>query len=189
MAKSEVDVRLRLQQAALELFRERGYERTTAAEIAAHVGVTERTFFRYFPDKREVLFAGESILRSALIASIAVAPVGLGPLDMLFHSFRSIVALLEGNRPFSKPRQEIISITPALHEREMTKIASLADALAGALEARGFGSLQAVLAARTGMAVFTYATVSWLNDPEPSLCTRLDLAFREMRELLAKATD
>ncbi len=66
----EADARTRLQRAALELFREHGYDRTTAAGIAARAGVTERTFFRYFPDKREVLFDGEAVLRTALTASV-----------------------------------------------------------------------------------------------------------------------
>ena len=100
MAASEDDLRGRLQRTALELFRERGYDRTTAAEIAARTGVTERTFFRYFPDKREVLFHGEAVLRTALITSIADAPDGLSPLDMLFRAFRSVLSLLEANRPF-----------------------------------------------------------------------------------------
>jgi AcrR family transcriptional regulator len=186
MVKDGIDARVRLQQAALELFRERGYDQTTAAEIAALAGVTERTFFRYFRDKREVLFDGETVLRAALSASIAETPDGLGPLNTLFRAFRSVLPLLENNRPFSKPRHEIISLTPALYEREMSKTAALANALAAALKARGFADLQAVLAARTGMAVFTYATVSWLNDPEPSLGERLDLAFREMKEMLAQ---
>ena len=111
MAKKEEDVRTRLQQAGLELFRERGYERTTAAEIAARAGVTERTFFRYFPDKREVLFEGQATLLSLLTASIADAPAGLGELDTLFSAFRSVLPLLEANRPFSKPRHEVISVT------------------------------------------------------------------------------
>ena len=79
MVKNEDTVRVRLQRAALELFRERGYDQTTAAEIATRAGVTERTFFRHFPDKREVLFDGEATLRAALAASIADAPDGLGP--------------------------------------------------------------------------------------------------------------
>ena len=103
--------RERLQSAALELFRERGYERTTAAEIASRVGVTERTFFRYFTDKREVLFGGEAILRKALGASINDAPRSLGPLDTLYRAFRSVVPTLEANRSFSKPLQEVISST------------------------------------------------------------------------------
>jgi len=125
VTKKEDDVRTRLQGAALELFRERGYDRTTAAEIAARAGVTERTFFRYFPDKREVLFDGEAMVQAALTASIADAPAGLGPLDTLFRAFRSFQPVLEDNWSYSKPRHEVISATPALHERELAKIAAL----------------------------------------------------------------
>jgi AcrR family transcriptional regulator len=186
VAKNEDDARARLQRMALELFRERGYDQTTAAEIAARAGVTERTFFRHFPDKREVLFDGEAKLRAALTASIADASDGSGPLDTLFRAFRSVLPALEDNRPFSKPRHEVISGTPALHEREMAKMGALADALAAALQARGVAKLRAVLAARTGMAAFVHATVSWLDDPEPGLGERLDLAHRELKALLAE---
>jgi AcrR family transcriptional regulator len=188
VTKNENDVRARLQRTALELFRERGYDRTTAAEIAERAGVTERTFFRHFSDKREVLFDGEAILRAALTASIAAAPDGLAPLDTLFRAFGSVQSLLEDNRPFSKPRHEVISSTPALHERELAKTAALTDALTDALKARGMTDLQAVLAARIGMAAFVYATVSWLDDPEPGLGERIDLAHRELRALLIEST-
>ena len=184
MARQEGDARLRLQRAAVELFGERGYDRTTAAEIAAHAGVTERTFFRHFPDKREVLFDGEAVLREALTASIGNAPDALGPLDTLFRAFRSVRQLLEDNRPFSKPRHEVISGTPALHERELAKMAALADALAFALKARGVADLQAILAARAGMAAFAHATISWLEDTETDLGTRIDVAERELKALL-----
>lgn len=187
VAGNNDDVRVRLQSAAFELFLERGYDRTTAAEIAAQAGVTERTFFRHFPDKREVLFDGEAKVRAALTASIADAPAGLGPLDTLFRAFRSLQSALEDNRPFLKPRHEVISSTPALHERELAKMAALADALAAALKARGVADLRAVLAARTGMAAFVHATVSWLDDPEPGLGERLDLACRELKALLAES--
>ena len=186
MAKKEDDVRSRLQGAALALFRERGYDRTTAAEIAARAGVTERTFFGHFPDKREVLFDGEATVRAALTASVADAPADLGPLDTLFRAFRSLQPMLEGNWSYSKPRHEVISATPALHEREVAKTAALADALAAALKARGVADLRAVLAARTGMAAFVHATLSWLDDPEVGLGERLDLAFRELKALLAE---
>lgn len=178
------DVRGRLQQAALELFRERGYERTTAAQIAARVGVTERTFFRYFPDKRETLFGGEEVLRAALTKALAVAPAELAPLDALFQAFRATVPLLEGNRSFSEPWYEVVSSTPALHERELAKHEVLADALAAALRARGVGEQQAWLAARTGMAAFTHVTVEWLRVPEPDLTERLDVTLRDLRGLL-----
>ena len=185
MAKGEDGLRVRLQRVALELFREQGYDRTTAAEIAARAGVTERTFFRQFPDKREVLFDGETVLRAALLAAIADAPEGLGPLDTLFRAFRSVLPMLEANRAYAKPRHEVIARTPALHERELAKIAALADALAAALEARGTVDLKAVLAARIGMAAFAHATITWLDDPEPGLAERLDLASHELKALLA----
>ncbi len=189
VAGDEDDVRVRLQRTALALFRERGYDRTTAAEIAAQAGVTERTFFRHFPDKREVLFDGEATLRDLLTSSIAGAPDGLGPLDTLFRAFRSVRPVLEDNRPFSKPRHEVISGTPALRERELTKMAVLAEALAAALKARGVADLQAVLAARTGMAAFVQATISWLDDPVPGLGERLDLAHGALKALLTRIGD
>lgn len=182
--KPEGALRTRLQQAALELFQEHGYERTTAAQIAARTGVTERTFFRQFPDKREVLFDGQAVLLNALTASIAAAPAKLAPLATLFHAFRSVVTLLEENRPFSKPRQEVIASSPALQEREMAKLDSLALALAAALQARGVAELPAVLAARTGMAAFVQATVSWLDDPSEGLGARLDMAYGALKSLL-----
>jgi AcrR family transcriptional regulator len=184
MASQISEARVRLQQAAVELFREHGYDRTTAAEIAARVGVTERTFFRHFPDKREVLFDGQAVLVNALTASIADAPAGLGPLDTLFRAFRSVTPLLEDNRPFAKPRQEVISTTPALQERELAKLEALSDALALAMKGRGVCELQATLAARTGLAAFAHATVSWLENEEPSLTERLNLAEQALRALL-----
>jgi AcrR family transcriptional regulator len=184
MAQHISEARVRLQQAAVELFREHGYDRTTAAEIAARVGVTERTFFRHFQDKREVLFDGQAVLVDALTASIADAPAGLGPLDTLFRAFRSVTQLLEDNRPFSKPRQEVIATTPALQERELAKLEALSDALALALKRRNVSDLQATLAARAGLAAFAHATISWLENEEPGLAERLNLAEQALRALL-----
>lgn len=186
VSKNVDGVRTRLQNAALELFRERGYERTTAAEIAARASVTERTFFRYFSDKREVLFDGEAIVRDALTASIANAPAELGPLDTLFHAFQSFQPMLKDSWSYSKPRHEVISATPALYERELSKIAALADALSAALKTRGVADRRAVLAAQTGMAAFVHATRSWLEDPKVGYGERIDLAFRELKALLAE---
>ena len=187
LAKKEGDVRTRLHEAALELFRERGYDRTTAVEIARRAGVTERTFFRYFPDKREVLFDGEALVREALSASIADAPAELGSLDTLFRAFRAFQPMLEVRWSYVKPRQDIISATPALHERELTKIAALSDALAAALMARGVAELRAALAARTGMAAFVYATLVWLDDPSVNLGERFDFVFGDLKTLLAES--
>lgn len=188
---NEGDARTRLQQVALELFLEQGYDRTTAAEIAARAGVTERTFFRHFSDKREVLFDGEARFRAALTASIVDSPDELGALDTLFRAFRSVQYVIEDNRPFSKPRHMVISNTPALHEREMAKMGALSDALAAALKSRGVADLRANLAARIGMAAFVQAMVAWLDDPdpdpEPSLGECLDLACQELKALVAES--
>ncbi len=183
MAKVQLDIRDRLRQAALALFRERGYDRTTAAEVAARAGVTERTFFRHFPDKREVLFDREATLRDLLAAAVADAPAGLGPMNILLRAFRSVVPMLEANRHFSKPRHEVIAASPALLEREMAKTDALADALADALRARGTADAPATLASRTGMVAFVHAVVRWFDDPAPGLGDHLDRAFGELKKL------
>lgn len=185
----ENTARSRLQKAALDLFADRGYDHTTAAQIAAHAGVTERTFFRHFQDKREVLFDGEAVLRAALTTAIADAPNGLPPLDLVFLAFRSVVPLLEANRPFAEPRQAVIVATPALAERELTKHAVLADALAEALVLRGVDDLAAMLAARTGMMAFAHAAVTWLADPTLDLNTRLDRTQASLTTLLRHNAD
>lgn len=177
MPKSKDDVRRRLQQAALELYGERGYDQTTTAEIAARAGVTERTFFRHFPDKREVLFDGEATLRAALTRVVADAPAMLEPMEVLLQAFRSVERMLEDNRPFSQPRQQVIAGNPALHERELAKVASLTAALALALRQRGVADHLAALAAQTGMAAFSYAVASWFDDPSTSLGTHLSRAY------------
>ena len=184
MVKQRSEARVRLQRAAVDLFREHGFDRTTAAEIAARADVTERTFFRHFRDKREVLFDGQAVLVDALTASIANAPAELGALATLFRAFRSVTPLLEANRSFSEPRQEVISATPALQERELAKLDALSDALALALKARHVSDIQAALAARAGMAAFAHATLAWLANREQTLNDHLDASEQSLRALL-----
>src|SRR5215216_1953184 len=152
MPKNSAEVHRSLQQAALELFRERGYDQTTAAEIAARAGVTERTFFRHFADKRDILFDREASVQAALTEAIASAPADLAPMQVLLLAFHGMEAIYEDNRSFSEPRQAIIAVTPALRERELTKIASMIAVLASALEQRGVDSKLSTLAAQVGTA-------------------------------------
>ncbi len=182
---SRNDVRGRLQQAALELYGERGYERTTTAEIAARAGVTERTFFRHFSDKREILFNEDPRLRDALRAAIAEAPAALGPLDIMLATFASIETMLRENRPFTEPRMAVIAATPALQERAEAKAASLVAVLASALQARGVEEKLAMLAARTGMAAFSHAASCWREEPSLSLRIHLERAFETLHGLSA----
>ena len=184
---SRKDVRARLQQAALELYWERGYERTTTAEIAARAGVTERTFFRHFPDKREILFDEDPRLRPTLTAAIAEAPAALGPMEILLRTFQSIEAMLEDNRAFTGPRLALIARSPALQERADAKTAALTALLASALESRGVEPKLAALAAQAGMAAFGYAARCWREDPSRSLSTHLAQAFRTLHGLSADA--
>ncbi len=183
MPRNGEHARQRLQQAAVELFVERGYDQTTTAEIAARAGVTERTFFRHFPDKREVLFDGQAKLLELLTGAIARSPAVLKPLETLYRAFRSVEKLLEDNRPFSFPRQQVIERTPALQERELAKVAALSLALAQALQRRGVGERPATLAARTAMETFRYAAESWLADPAGGMGTHLERAFDELHDL------
>ena len=180
MPRSGEPARRRLQQAAVELFCERGYDQTTTAEIAVRAGVTERTFFRHFPDKREVLFDGQGKLRELLTGAIAKAPVTFQPLEVLCWAFHTVEQLLEENRPFSLPRQQVIDHTPALQERELAKVAALAEALALALRQRDVDERLAALAAQTGMATFRYAVASWFADAAGGLGAHLDRAFEEL---------
>jgi AcrR family transcriptional regulator len=181
--RSGTQARRRLQQAALELYQERGFDQTTAAEIAARAGVNERTFFRHFPDKREVLFDGEAELRAALMRAVADAPDGLEPFEVLLCAFRESARNLENNRPFSEPRWKVIAVTPALRERELAKHAWLTDAVVEALRQRGVGDGLAGLAARTGWAAYQHAVQAWIDDPTQSVDAHLLRAFDDLRAL------
>jgi AcrR family transcriptional regulator len=185
--RSGAEARRRLAQAALDLYRERGFDQTTTAQIAARAGVNERTFFRHFPDKREVLFDGEADLRAELAQAVAEAPDGLQPLDILLRAFRKAGRVLEERRPYSEPRLEVIAATPALHERELAKAAKLTDAIAEALRQRGVASRLASLAAQAGWATFHQALQAWIDDPAQNLDAHLTQAFDDLRALSATA--
>ena len=183
MPRSGDEARQRLQQAALDLFGEQGYNGTTTAQIAARAGVTERTYFRHFIDKREVLFYGQKQFRAELLIGLAAAPDG-PPLLMLFHAYRASFGLLESNRPFAEPRFQVIDATPALQEREAAKLTSINRTLTEALIARGIDAALASLAAQVGMAAFTQATRRWLSEPSPGdLDAHLRHAFADLKGL------
>ena len=182
MPRNSSEVRRRLQLAALELFQEAGYEATTAAQIAGRVGVTERTFFRHFSDKREVLFDGEALLSDALTRTIRSTAPELGPWDTLFHAFQSVEQLFIDNRAFSEPRLRVIAASPALQERAHAKERSLTIALASALLERGVDNSLAVLAAQMGMAALAHAFMSWIAGLG-SLDEHLVRAFDQVRDL------
>lgn len=171
------DVRRMLQEAALTLFQERGYDGTTATEIADRVGVTERTFFRYFASKRDVLF-DEDAMQAGLLAAISEAPDGPSPMVLVRHAFVSLIPLFERNRPLSEPARPIIASTPALQERYLAKAAATIAVINQALRARGVEDVVAALAAASGMAVVGQAMEAWFDDPSINLGEHLDCAFQ-----------
>lgn len=177
-------VRRRLQAAALELFRERGFEETTAAEIAARAGVTERTFFRHFPDKREVLFANEEAFNQALKDAVHEAPPKLGALETLFVAFNAVASTFVDNQAFLKPRRTLIDTYPPLRERAAAKSGAVIALLASALRERGLSAPRANLAAQVGAATLSYAVAAWFaDDCSVHLKEHIAEAFQEVRDL------
>ncbi|GIF62450.1 TetR family transcriptional regulator [Asanoa ishikariensis] len=164
MGRWEPNARGRLEEAALALYGERGYEQVTVAEIAARAGLTERTFFRHYADKREVLFAGSGLLREILVKGVAEAPASAAPIDVVAAALAGAGALLEERRELARARQVVIDANPELQEREVVKLATLATEVAGALRDRGVAEPAASLAAQTGIAVFRVAFESWVGD-------------------------
>ncbi len=167
MARWEPGTQQRLAQAALDLFTAQGFEQTTTAQIAESVGVTERTFFRHFADKREVLFAGQELLGEAFLRGIDSAPADAAPLDVVAAALRSGAAFFtEERRAWSRARQWVIDANPGLQERERHKMAALAGLVHDALLGRGVADPVARLAAETGTTVFGIAFTQWIGDDE-----------------------
>ena len=171
----------RLEQAALELYLQQGFDETTVAEIAARAGLTERTFFRHFADKREVLFRG-SELADALEAAIDDAPTAAAPLDAVAAALESVSGFFAERRPHARQRQAVISANPGLQERELIKLASLATSMAAALRRRGVAEPAASLVAEAGVAIFKVAFERWLTDAAGrSLAEHIREALAELK--------
>lgn len=187
MGRWEPGGQSRLAHAAMELFAEQGYEQTTVADIATRAGLTSRTFFRYFTDKREVVFAGGGHLQERLVAALAAAPPDAAPLEAVEQAFRAAGEVIS-NRDWSRHRQTIVTSHPELRERELTKMASLSTALAEGLRARGVDDEPALLAAEAGVMVFRLGFERWLADPaDRSLSDVLTEQFAQLRRLAGRA--
>jgi AcrR family transcriptional regulator len=151
----------------MELFDERGFEATTVADIAERAGLTKRTFFRYFGDKREVLFSGSKALEAKFVEAIATAPTDAAPLAAIAHGLDAMADLFEtlgGDRP--RKRQAIIAANPDLQERELIKLIGFAAAAAAALRDRGVAEPTASLASEAGIAVLRIAFEQWATGPK-----------------------
>ncbi|MFE4451904.1 TetR/AcrR family transcriptional regulator [Streptomyces sp. NPDC056796] len=179
MGRWEPNARGRLAEAALELYSEHGFEQTTVAEIAKRAGLTERTYFRHYADKREVLFGG-SELQDLLVEAVAGAPESLAPIDVLAVALDAASGMFEDRRTYARRRQAVIVANAELQERELIKLASLSAALADTLRRRGVPEPTASLTAETGIAVFKVGFERWIATSEERGMSVV------MRELLAE---
>ena len=167
MVRWRPGTRERLQQTALQLFADRGYDETTVAEIAAAAEVTERTFFRHFGDKREVLFGDQDGFLALFTDPVAAAPAGTPPLELVDRALEASAAFFpEERRAWSRARQRVIDAVPALGERELAKLANLKVHRADALRAHGITDPTATIAAETAVTVFHLSFAQWIADGE-----------------------
>lgn len=168
MGRWEPNAQGRLAQAAMELFSERGYEQTTVADIAARAGLTERTFFRHFADKREVLFPVGTWFRDLFVDAVTAAPAEATPLQAVTLAVEAAAVTLEREtgRERAAARQRVILANPELRERELSKMADVAAATAAAQRGRGVEEPAASLTAELGIAAFRVAFGRWLADGE-----------------------
>lgn len=182
MSRWEPNARERLERAAMELYRERGFDQTTVSEIAARAGLTERTFFRYFADKPEVLFSGAARLKEVIAAGVAGAPATLTPLEMVAVALEATSALFDDRREFARQRYALIAAHADLTERELIKLSTLATAVAEALRRRGVAEPAASLSGEVGIAVFKLAFERWVHDAENrDLAQHLKTALRALK--------
>lgn len=188
MARWEPDARERLVAAALDLFNERGYEKTTVAEIAERAGLTKSTFFRHFPDKRDVLAAGQDAIAQLLREGIATAPAEATPLAAVCSGLKSAAAgFTSFNRDLAPRLKAAIAASAELQERNALKQVGLTLATAEALQARGVPEPTALLAAELGVLAFKTAYARWADPGETQDLGAM--ACQALHELQAAAAD
>jgi AcrR family transcriptional regulator len=170
----------------MALYDEQGFEQTTVAEIAGQAGLTERTFFRHFADKREVLFYGMEMLRGLLARAVADAPTSATAMEAVGAALEAAGVMLQENPERVRLRDAIVSANSELRERELIKLAAMASAVADALRDRGIPEPAASLAAETGVAVFKVAFACWISEPgQPDLPGIIRESMDELRGILA----
>ncbi len=160
--------------AAIALFDQQGYDQTTIAQIAETAGLTKRTFFRYFADKREVLFDGSDELTTRWVRGIAAAPPDAGPMAAAVSTGLDEVAeMFVARHAFARTRARVVAANPELRERELIKLQALADAVRAALLERGVPVNAADLSAQAAVTVFQVAFARWVEQDDPAAFRRL----------------
>ncbi|MFF7198527.1 TetR/AcrR family transcriptional regulator [Streptomyces sp. NPDC008079] len=185
MSRWEPGARERLVVAAVDLFTEQGYDATTVTQIAERAGVTKSTFFRHFPDKRELLVAGQETLSRLLAEGIAEAPADASPLEAVAAGLaRASTAMGPMNRDFAPRLKAAVAASAELQERDALKSVSLANAMTSALAARGIPGPTAALAGELGLLAFKRGYAVWSKgdrDAGDDLGGHLVTALDELR--------
>lgn len=163
MARWDPGAEERLRKAALELYAEHGYDAVTVNQIAEHAGLTRRSYFRYFPDKREVLFAGSDRLAEAVRDAVRAVDPAVRPWPAVLQAAADIGERLAELAENSDVRRAVIAASPELQERERTKFASVTTALSDGLEDRGVSPEDAALVAQVGAVVLQNAFSRWID--------------------------
>jgi len=163
--------------AALELFAERGFERTTVEQIAAAADISRRTFFRYFADKEELFFAEDERLLEVVEATLDAAPPGEPLLELARRATRALAARSTADPERRLARERLIAATPALQARRLAKNLRWEQAIAARLVERGAGEQEALLVPKLAMACFQTAYERWVRDPGRDLPGLVDESF------------
>lgn len=189
MSRWQPDAGERLERAALELFAEHGFAETTVPQITARAGLTTRTFFRHFADKREVLFAGEGDVPALAARMIAEAPAHLAPMDIIEAGLEAVAAaqFSEGIDVIRR-RKAVIQSDAGLQERELRKVSALSAAIHEGFVARGVDDVTANLVAHVTTTVFAVAISRWLSqDDDVPLPALLHDTLASLRALVAQS--
>jgi AcrR family transcriptional regulator len=168
MARWAPDAAVRLERAALELFAEQGYDATTVPQITERAGLTTRTFFRHYADKREVLFLREREFPAVVASVLAAAPPSLSPMELVMHGLQTVAErdLVRWRRELAV-RRDVLRADERLRERELLKSAGLAAAIGHALVDHGVEPSTASMAARVAALLLDVALDDWLDGDAP----------------------
>ena len=191
MSRWQPNARERLERAAVELFIEQGFTETTVPQITARAGLTTRTFFRHFADKREVLFAGDEELPALVARLVADAPASLSLMLVIAHGLETVAATrFEGRREYLTARHAVIQADEGLRERELRKLSTLGEAISRGFQNRGVDELTALLAAQLSVAIFGVTISRWLDqDGEQPLSELLHDTLRALRSITADSAE
>lgn len=188
MSRWQPNARDRLERAALELFIELGFAETTVPQITARAGLTTRTFFRHFADKREVLFLWEEELPALVARLMAEAPASLGPMKVIGQGLETVAATrFEGQLGYLRTRRAVIQADEGLRERDLRKLSTLSEAISRGFRKRGVDELTSTLAAQIAVTVFSVSTSRWLDqDGEQPLSDFVHDTLSALRSVTAE---